>query len=87
MHKVYAAIQKQHQDDPKFLDKLELSQQAWIRFRDAEVAAHYPYQDEPGYYGSVLPMCLNGLLAELTRIRTLQLQKWLQETEEGDVCN
>jgi uncharacterized protein YecT (DUF1311 family) len=87
MHKVYAAIQKQYQDDSKFLEKLKLSQQAWIKFRDAEVAAHYPHQDEPGYYGSVLPMCLNGLLSELTRIRTLQLQKWLQETDEGFVCN
>ena len=87
MHKVYAAIQKQYQDDPKFLEKLELSQQAWIRFRDAEVDARYAYQDEPGYYGSVLPMCLNGLLSEFTRTRIQQLQKWLQEPEEGEVCN
>ncbi len=86
MHKVYAAIQKQYQDDPKFLEKLKLSQEAWLEFRDAEVEAHYPHQDEPGYYGSVLPMCMNGLLAELTRIRTQQLQQWLQEREEGNVC-
>jgi len=87
MKMVYTAVREKYQDDPKFLGKLELSQQAWIKFRDAEVEARYAHQDEPGYYGSVLPMCLNGLLSEFTRTRIQQLQKWLQEPEEGDVCN
>ena len=45
-------------------------------WRDAEMRDIFPDR-EPGYYGSVLPMCWSGRLEQLTRERTKQLQVWL----------
>lgn len=86
MEKVYAAVRKKYRDDPKRLEKLKLSQDSWINFRDAEASARYPHQDEPGYYGSVFPLCMNVLLMQLMQDRTVQLKSYLKSVEEGDVC-
>ena len=80
------AIRAKHRDDPAFLQKLATAQDAWSRFRDAELKALYPHDDEPGYYGSVFPMCWGLKAAELTRKRTSELRVWLDGVGEGDVC-
>ena len=82
---VYRAVLKKHHSDFEFTRNLQAAQRAWLAWRDAEMKAIYPDR-EPGYYGSVLPMCWSGQLAELTRDRTKQLQKWLDGVAEGEVC-
>ena len=41
---------------------------------------------EPGYYGSVQPMCWYTYMTQLTRERIKTLNVWLTGTIEGDVC-
>lgn len=64
--------------------KLKAAQAAWVRFRDAELDAHYP-SSEPSSYGSVHSMCLCVTRASLTRQRLEQLAAYV-EPPEGEVC-
>lgn len=82
---VYTQVLEKYADDATFITKFRAAQRAWVALRDAELAATYPHQ-EPGYYGSVYPMCAATRLTELTRARTTDLRRWLEGTEEGDVC-
>ncbi|MGY3040437.1 uncharacterized protein YecT (DUF1311 family) [Rhodanobacter sp. TND4EL1] len=90
LNRVWKAIQARYDDQPKFLAQLKKAQQAWLVFRDAEMAAKFPLA--PGeranvQYGSVFPMCESGFKARLTTQRVAQLKVWLDGVEEGDVCS
>lgn len=86
LNRFYASVQKAYADDPLFLRKLRDSQRLWVKFRDAEMAVMYPHQDDPRYYGSMLPMCLAMYRRDLTTARTATLKSWMAGTEEGDAC-
>jgi uncharacterized protein YecT (DUF1311 family) len=86
LNQVYQQVLKEYADDPLVVTKLRAAQRAWIALRDAELDASYPHAKEPGYYGSVFPMCLAGRQAELTRQRTADLRRWLKGVPEGEVC-
>lgn len=83
---VYRRILRTYAGDPLFISKLRAAQRAWKAFRNAEVDALYPHRGEAGYYGSVLPMCLDQRLTALTRQRTKMLRRWLTGSQEGDAC-
>ncbi|MEQ9577834.1 MAG: lysozyme inhibitor LprI family protein [Marinoscillum sp.] len=85
LNKVYQQIMKEYADDPTFLDALRTSQRNWITFRDSELKMKYPDR-EPGWYGSIQPMCVSYYMAELSSERTTKLRTWLTGTEEGDAC-
>lgn len=85
LNKVYQQIMEEYADDPTFLAALRTSQRNWITFRDSELKMKYP-EREPGWYGSIQPMCVSYYLAELTNERTTKLRTWLIGTEEGDAC-
>lgn len=86
LNEVYQRLLKLYADDHKFIRQLRAAQRSWISFRDAELQMKFPHADEPGYYGSVYPMCHTQYLTELTRARTKQLRVWLKGIPEGDVC-
>ena len=65
LNKVYQQIIEEYSDDPTFLDALRTSQRNWITFRDSELKMKYPDR-EPGWYGSIQPMCVSYYMAELT---------------------
>ena len=85
LNAVYQAVLSKHRADKAFIQNLQAAQRAWLAWRDAEMKAIFPDR-EPGYYGSVLPMCWSGQLEQLTRERTKQLQVWLDGLPEGEVC-
>ena len=87
LNRVYQAVLEKHKDDALSVKKLRAAQRAWLAFRDAELEAKYPHSGERGYYGSVLPMCYSLEKTRLTEERTQRLREWLDEGEEGDVCN
>jgi uncharacterized protein YecT (DUF1311 family) len=88
LNRIYDAILTRNRGDKTFTDKLKAAQRAWLKFRDAEVKARFPEENDPkGTYGSVYPMCISHVREELTRARTTELQKWLEGREEGDVCS
>lgn len=85
LNKVYQQIIKDYADDPTFLKALRTSQRNWIKFRDSELKMKYPDR-EPGWYGSIQPMCVSTYMTELTNERTTKLRTWLTGIEEGDAC-
>lgn len=85
LNRVYQQIRQRYQGDRAFLEKLKLSQRAWIAFRDAELEALYPDENKQISYGSIYPMCACGEKARLTLERIDQLRRWL-DVEEGDGC-
>lgn len=87
LNRVYQQLQQMYKDDPLFLDKLKVSQRAWIKFRDAAFDMKYPHKEESSYYGSSFPLCSGGYLTEITLNRIFQLKTWLKGIEEGDVCS
>ena len=85
LNTVYIKILSDYKGDMAFIKNLKASQRLWLQFRDAELKAKYP--DRPaGYYGSVLPSCKAGYLAQLTNERIKTLQVWIDGIPEGDVC-
>ena len=84
---VYNQILKKYSSDKVFLKKLKISQNLWVKFRDAEAEAKFPAEEKRYEYGSVFPLCYNSFLEELTKHRISELKKWLEGYEDGDICN
>ena len=84
---VYQKILKKYSTDTLFLKKLKIAQNLWIKFRDAEAEAKFPAEDKKYEYGSIFPICYNSFLEELIRKRILELKKWLNGYDDGNVCN
>ena len=89
LNRVYKAILEKYKDDSRFIKKFREAQRAWLKYRDAEFEATFPYADTEHsreYYGSVFPMCAAQFRAQLTRERIVKLREWLDGNEDGDVC-
>ena len=82
----YQKILQEYKADTVFVKNLKASQRIWVQFRNAEVKAIYPDR-EPGYYGSIQPLCKYNYLTDFTAERTKKLKMWLDGAEEGDVCS
>ncbi|MBO9563535.1 MAG: DUF1311 domain-containing protein [Niastella sp.] len=85
LNTVYQKILKDYSKDAVFIKNLKKAQSLWIQFRDAEMKAKYPDR-EPGYYGSIQPLCWYTYLTELTEERTTKLKIWTMGIGEGDAC-
>ena len=86
LNQVYQTVLKEYKSDTVFIKSLRTSQKVWVQFRDAEMKMMYPDR-EPGYYGSIHPMCWSIYKTELTTERTKKLKIWLTGQEEGDSCS
>jgi len=85
LNAIYQQILEDYADDEAFIANLKEAQRCWIAFRDAQMKMKYPDR-EPGYYGSIQPMCEAMYLAELTQDRIKALKVWIEGVEEGDMC-
>lgn len=85
LNQVYEAIQIKYQGNPSFLHQLRIAEGIWVKLRDAQLAMKYPPQ-APGYYGSDCQMCQWEYLTELTNDRITQLNAWLNNPDDKDVC-
>lgn len=85
LNAIYQQILEDYADDEAFIANLKEAQRCWIAFRDAQMKMKYPDR-EPGYYGSIQPMCEAMYLAELTQDRIKALKVWVEGVEEGDMC-
>ena len=86
LNQVYQQILSEYKSDTAFIKTLKASQRLWVQFRDAEMKMMYPDR-EPGYYGSIHPMCWSIYKTELTNERIKKLQQWTTGQEEGDSCS
>jgi len=85
LNNTYQTILMEYRTDSVFIKTFKASQRIWISFRDAELKMKYPDR-EPGYYGSIQPMCVSNYLEQLTKDRIKTLKVWLDGIEEGDGC-
>lgn len=81
----YKRILNDYKDDTAFTKSLIASEKIWVKFRDAEMKMKYPDR-EPGYYGTIQPMCWAIYLTQLTLERIATLKQWLEGIDEGDAC-
>jgi uncharacterized protein YecT (DUF1311 family) len=86
LNAIYQQILEDYADDDVFLANLKEAQRCWITFRDAQLKMKFPDR-EPGYYGSILPLCEMMYLTELTQNRIKALQVWIDGVQEGDMCS
>lgn len=87
LNRLYRQILTDYKTDRAFVQKLRTAQRAWTAFRDAHVESLYPERNKLTAYGSANPMCRCIALEELTARRTEELRRWIDGTEEGDVCS
>ncbi len=85
LNSTYQKILVEYKSDSVFIKNLKASQRIWVSFRDAELKMKFP-EREPGYYGSIQPMCVSYYLEQLTKERIKTLKVWLDGIEEGDGC-
>lgn len=85
LNTIYNQILKEYKQDTAFISNMKKSQRFWIQFRDAEMKMMYPDR-EPGYYGSIQPLCWYEYKKELTEERIEKLKQWLNGREE-DSCS
>lgn len=85
LNQLYQQILFEYKEDKTFIENLRATQRLWIKFRDAELNMKYPDR-EPGFYGSIQPMCVSLYLEKLTLERIHTLQLWAEGAEEGDGC-
>ena len=85
LNSVYQKILQEYKEDTVFIKNLIKTQKIWIKFRDAQVEMKFP-EREPGWYGSMYPMCVSGYLEKLTRDRIKTLKEWLAGVEYGEGC-
>ena len=81
---VYKKLLTDNKTDTVFIKNLNAAQRIWITFRDSEVKVKFP-EREPGFYGSMLPMCISMFLEQLTKDRTATLKKYLDGKDDN--CN
>ncbi|HEX4822820.1 MAG TPA: lysozyme inhibitor LprI family protein [Candidatus Polarisedimenticolaceae bacterium] len=66
------------------LTKLRSAQDAWVKYRDAQLLAEWPHPDR-GEYGSVYPMCFLTERTRLTKARIVEVRSMLSP-KEGEAC-
>ncbi|HEY9784875.1 MAG TPA: lysozyme inhibitor LprI family protein [Candidatus Obscuribacterales bacterium] len=84
LNRVYKQILSKHKANKIFIDKFIKAEQAWVAFRDAQLAARFPLPREN--YGSMYLMCKYIELTILTNDRIKQLKPWIAGVKEGDGC-
>ena len=78
LNRIYNDLLLKAKADPSALTKIRAAEHAWIVYRDAYVDAMYPAKDKQAEYGSMFPMEVNLLKAELTRQHIAALEEMLK---------
>jgi uncharacterized protein YecT (DUF1311 family) len=74
MRTAYTTLDKAAASKPGAAEKLLAAQTAWNKFSDAHDGERFPHQDEQGYYGSMLGMCVGAEDEAQYKARTLELR-------------
>jgi uncharacterized protein YecT (DUF1311 family) len=64
--KQYIALLERVTSQPEALAKIKAAERAWIAYRDAFIEATYPAKHKAIEYGSIYPLDVTLLRAELT---------------------
>lgn len=80
-------IEKARASETSLLLALRQSQQAWLAFRDAELAALFPEEDKQLAYGSMYNLCRANQRQRLAEERTRELRLWLDGDPGASGCS
>jgi uncharacterized protein YecT (DUF1311 family) len=86
LNSIYKQILQLYRTDTVFINNLKAAQRIWLQFREAEVKMKFPDR-QPGYYGSIAPLCWSQYQTELTRERIITLKQWVKGINEPDDCS
>ena len=81
LNEVYKKILVKYKEDTLFIKNLKIAQRLWVQFRDAQMDMKYP-EREPGYYGTIQPLCWYSYKEELTDDRITVLKEWIDGIKE-----
>jgi uncharacterized protein YecT (DUF1311 family) len=84
LNHVYEDLLSKTKGDANATRKLRDAQRAWVAFRDAQLEALYPAQDKQREYGTIYPMCYAIVATAMTKERTAQLRRMLQDRDPCD---
>lgn len=86
MNRVYRELLSKLKSDDNAIKKLRAAQRAWLAFRDAHLQELYPARDKQAEYGSMFPMCYAQVATAMTKERTVQLRRILDDKDPCDVA-
>jgi uncharacterized protein YecT (DUF1311 family) len=87
MERIVDKILNLHTSDPVFIRKFTAAQMAWLRYRDAELAARFPAENSQAEYGSMFPTCWGLEHARLSHERIRSLKPWIEPSQgESETC-
>jgi uncharacterized protein YecT (DUF1311 family) len=78
LNRVYGALLSK-ESDADAVAKIRRAEEAWIRYRDAYIEAMWPAKDKQAEYGTVYPMQVNLVRANLTRRQVDALKELAEE--------
>jgi len=84
LNHVYQELLSKLKSDENATKKLRAAQRAWVAFRDAHLQEVYPAQDKQREYGSMYPMCYAEIATAITKDRTAQLRRILDDKDPCD---
>ena len=85
LNSTWKALINMKKENKGYIEKIKVSQNLWIKFRDAEVAAQFACDegDERTCWGSMYPMLKLTALTEITEERTKRLQGYIDTDPES----
>jgi uncharacterized protein YecT (DUF1311 family) len=81
LNHVYQALLAKLKGDDNATKKLSAAQRAWLAFRDAHLQELYPAENKQREYGSMFPMCYSQVATAMTKERTAQLRRMLDDKD------
>ncbi len=84
LNQVYQELLSKLKSDENATRKLRAAQRTWVAFRDAHLQELYPAQDKQREYGSMYPMCYAQVATAMTKDRTAQLRRMLDDKDPCD---
>lgn len=84
LNHVYQELVSMLKSDDNATKKLRVAQRAWVAFRDAHMQELFPAQDKQREYGSMYPMCYAQVATAMTKARTAQLRRMLDNKDPCD---
>ena len=82
---VYQELLAKLKGDGNATRKLRAAQRAWLAFKDAHLQSLYPAEDKQAEYGSIFPMCYSQVATAMTKERTAQLRRMLDDKDPCDI--
>jgi uncharacterized protein YecT (DUF1311 family) len=80
-------IEKRRAKEEALIRAIERAQEAWNRYREAELEALFPEEEKQAAYGSMYNMCRAQQRDRLAKLRQAELQLYVEGDPEAHGCS